>query len=99
MSDIIKDTRLGEREAQLGEENIRCSRQLDRISELEMQNAELAAALSMAGQPVPATAVSASSSSGLESADPNNRRLALEELRNKAQSLRELYDQILEGGE
>ncbi len=99
ISDMIKDTRLGELEGQLGEEKIRNSRQLDRISELEMQNAELAAALSMAGKPVPPSAVSNSISSDLESVDPEKRRRALEEMRNKAQSLRELYDQILEGGE
>lgn len=99
ISDMIKNTRLGELEGQLGEEKIRNSRQLDRISELEMQNAELAAALSMAGQPVPKSAVSDSITSDLDSADPNKRRLALEEMRNKAQSLREIYDQILEGGE
>ncbi len=99
ISDMIKDTRLGELEGQLGEEKIRNSRQLDRIAELEMQNAELAAALSMAGKPVPPSAVSDSISSDLDSVDPDKRRRALEEMRNKAQSLRELYDQILEGGE
>ncbi len=94
ISDMIKDSRLGELERALGEEKIRNSRLLDRISELEIQNAELVAALAMAGKPIPAS----SASKDIVSDDPEARRLALEELRTKAQSLRELYDQILEEG-
>lgn len=97
ISDMIKDTRMGELENQLGEEKNRSSVLQDRITSLEIQNAELAAALAATGATIPASALSNSMSEDLNSSDPEKRRLALEELRNKAQSLREMYDQILDG--
>lgn len=98
ISDMIKDTRLGELEQQLGEEKLRNSGMLDRISILEIRNAELAAALASLGAPLPESAVQDDLGKDINSTDPDKRRRALEELRNKAQSLREMYDQIIDGG-
>lgn len=98
ISDMIKDTRLGELEQQLGEEKLRNSGLLDKISVLEIKNAELAAALASLGAPLPASAIPDGLSEDINSPDPEKRRRALEELRNKAQALREMYDQIIDGG-
>ncbi|HRR01432.1 MAG TPA: tetratricopeptide repeat protein [Treponemataceae bacterium] len=94
ISDMIKDTRMGELEQQLGEEKTRNAQLMDRISELELRNAELAAGL-VSGADIPAS--SGTANTDLSSEDPDSRRRALEELRNKARSLQTLYDQILEG--
>lgn len=98
ISDMIKDTRLGELEKQLGDEKVQNSSLLDKIASLEMRNAELMAALSMTGSPVPSSGQTSDLSSDINSTDPEKRRLALEALRNKAQSLQNMYDQILDGG-
>ena len=96
ISEMIKDTRLGELEKQLGEEKVKNSALLDRISALEIRNSELAASLAMSGLPVQDSSPE-DLSGDLDSGDPEKRRLALEALRNKAQSLQTMYDQILEG--
>lgn len=99
ISDMIKDTRLGELEKQLGDEKVRNSELLDRISALEIQNAELASALAMSGTPIPAAGLSGDAATAdINSTDPEKRRLALEALLSKAQSLQKMYDQIGEGG-
>jgi TolA-binding protein len=99
ISDMMKDTRLGELEKELGDEKSKNTTLSDRIAELEMQNAELAASLSQAGVPVPVLAGDSVIPSDINSSDPEKKRLALEALRNKAQSLQNMYDQILEGEE
>lgn len=98
ISDMIKDTRLGELEKQLGDEKVINSGLLDRISALEIRNSELAAALALSGSKVPASTQSTDPSGDINSTDPEKRRLALEAMRNKAQSLQNMYDQILDGG-
>ncbi len=90
ISDMIKDSRLGELETQLGEEKNRNARLQDDNAALEMRIAELVAALALAGQQVP----SQDMPSAQDTASDNRRRL--EEMRNKARSLQSLYDQILE---
>ncbi|HHU36703.1 MAG TPA: tetratricopeptide repeat protein [Treponema sp.] len=94
ISDMIKDTRMGELEQQIGDEKTRNSELIDRISELELRNAELSAAMVESGienkQPT---------NQDITSNDPNKRRVALEALRNKARSVQNMYDQILEGEE
>ncbi len=97
ISDMLKDTRLGELEKQLTDEKGRTTVLSDRVAELEMQNAELAAALAKAGQKVPSTNDTPSLSDDINSDDPVKRRQALEAIRNKAASLQNMYDQILEG--
>lgn len=97
ISDMLKDTRLGELEKQLADEKQRSTVLSDRVAELEMQNAELAAALSKAGQKVPSMGNDSSISDALNSDDPVRRRQALEAIRNKAASLQNMYDRILEG--
>jgi len=87
---MIKDSRLGELETQLGEEKNRNARLQDDNAALEMRIAELVAALALAGQQVP----SQDMPSAQDTASDNRRRL--EEMRNKARSLQSLYDQILE---
>ncbi len=98
ISDMIKDTRLGELEKQLGDEKVINSGLLDQKAALEMRNAELTAALAMAGTNIPSSAQKTDLSDDINSSDPEKRRLALEALRNKAQSLQNMYDQILDGG-
>lgn len=100
ISDMIKDTRLGELEKQLGDEKVKNSALLDRISDLEIRNSELAAAMAMSGTVVPAATTGGDNdlSADINSTDPEKRRLALESMRNKARSLQEMYDQILDGG-
>ena len=98
ISDMIKDTRLGELEKQLGDEKVKNSALLDRISSLEIRNNELTAALALSGTKVPAATGDTSLEGDINSADPEKRRLALEAMRNKAQSLQNMYDQILDGG-
>ena len=98
ISDMIKDTRLGELETQLNDEKKRSSSLLDRVSELEIRNDELVAALAMSGTEVPQKAVGAGSEQDINSPDPEKRRAALEALRNKAKLLQEMYGQILDGG-
>lgn len=98
ISDMIKDTRLGELEKQLGDEKVKTSSLLDRISALEIRNNELTAALALSGGKVPAASGDTGSDGDLNSSDPEKKRLALEAMRNKAQSLQEMYDQILDGG-
>lgn len=93
ISDMIKDTRTGELEGTLDDEKTRNAQLMDKISELELRNAELTAALASGGSELPQeTAQTPGSEDGREA-----RRRALEELRNKARSLQILYDQILEG--
>ncbi|HPS45478.1 MAG TPA: hypothetical protein PK542_13425, partial [Treponemataceae bacterium] len=91
-------TRLGELEKQLADEKAKNTALSDRIAELEMQNAELAAALSQAGQPVPVRPGDTVIPSDINSSDPEKKRQALEALRNKAASLQSMYDKILDGG-
>ena len=98
ISDMIKDTRLGELEKQLGDEKIKNSTLLDKISSLEIRNVELASALALSGGVVPQSTRDTDYTDDINSADPEKRRLALEALRNKAQSLQTMYDQILDGG-
>ncbi|HNY16651.1 MAG TPA: tetratricopeptide repeat protein [Treponemataceae bacterium] len=98
ISDMMKDTRLGELEKQLADEKAKNTALSDRIAELEMQNAELAAALSQAGQPVPVRPGDTVIPSDINSSDPEKKRQALEALRNKAASLQSMYDKILDGG-
>lgn len=93
ISDMIKDTRMGELEQQLGEEKTRSAQLMDRVSELELRNAELEAALESGGVRAPSTAPVVIEPDHSDDA----RRRALEELRNKARSLQKMYDQILEG--
>jgi Uncharacterized protein conserved in bacteria len=97
ISDMIKDTRLGELEKQLGDEKVRSSQLLDRISALEIQNAQLASALALTGAPVPVSAVDQTLADGLNSSDPDKRKQALDALRKKADSLENMYNQ-LDGG-
>lgn len=93
ISDMIKNTRTGELEGTLDDEKMRNTQLMDRISELELRNAELTAALAAGGSvPPPETKHSQNDDDSKEA-----RRRALEELRNKAKSLQVLYDQILEG--
>ncbi len=93
ISDMIKDTRTGELEGTLDDEKTRNAQLMDKISELELRNAELSAALAAGGSAIPQeTEQETGSEDGKEA-----RRRALEELRNKAKSLQILYDQILEG--
>lgn len=94
ISDMIKDTRMGELEQQLGDEKTRNSELIDRISILELRNAELAGA--MVGSRIEHKE---STNQDVTSKDPDKRRLALEALRNKAQSLQIMYDQILQGAD
>lgn len=98
ISDMMKDTRLGELEKQLGDEKIKNTGLVDRLAALEIRNAELTAALSLSGTTVPESTQATDLSADVDSSDPEKRRLALEALRNKAQSLQTMYDQILDGG-
>jgi len=98
ISDMTKDTRLGELEKQVSDEKGRNSVLSDRVAELEMQNVELASALAMSGATVPVREGDSIISSDINSTDPDKKRRALEALRNKAQSLQEMYDRILDGG-
>jgi len=59
---------------------------------------ELASALAMSGATVPVREGDSIISSDINSTDPDKKRRALEALRNKAQSLQEMYDRILDGG-
>lgn len=93
ISDMIKDTRMGELEGTLDNEKTRNAQLMDKISELELRNAELTAALAAGGTVLPPETVQSARSDDSKEA----RRRALEELRNKAKSLQILYDQILEG--
>ncbi len=90
ISDMIRESRLGELEQQLGEEKVKSASLLDRVSELEMRNAELVAALALAGESIP------EADGTLVDPDSEQARLRLEELRRKATSIQSLYDQILE---
>lgn len=92
ISDMIKDTRMGELEQQLGDEKMRNSELLDSISTLELRNAELSAAL--VGLDIP---LNQTEDQDITSTDPDKRRIALEALRNKARLVQNMYDQILEG--
>jgi tetratricopeptide (TPR) repeat protein len=95
ISDMIKDTRLGELETQLGDEKVTNSRLLDKIATLEIQNAELVTALAMTGAAIPASAIADKEiSSDINSTDPEKRKLALEALANKAAALKKMYNQI-----
>ena len=96
ISDMMKDTRLGELEKQLGDEKVKNTNLLDRISVLEIQNAELAAALSISGGTVPETAIDPKSAADLNSSNPETRNRALEDLRRKAETLKQQYQQIEE---
>lgn len=96
ISDMMKDTRLGELEKQLGEEKVKNTSLLDRISLLEIQNAELAAALSISGSTVPESAVDSPSAKDLNSSNPETRNKAIEALRLKAEALKDKYKQIEE---
>ncbi|ULQ59896.1 tetratricopeptide repeat protein [Brucepastera parasyntrophica] len=98
ISDMIKDTRLGELEKQLADEKGRTALLQDKISTLEIQNAELVSSLARTGTHVPATATTPDVSQNINSPDPDKRRLALEALRNKAQALQHVYDELLTGG-
>lgn len=98
ISDMMKDTRLGELEKQLGDEKSRNTILSDRIAELEMQNAELATALSQAGHQVPIRDGDTVIPKDINSDDPERKRQALEALRSKAESLQHMYDRILDGG-
>jgi Uncharacterized protein conserved in bacteria len=93
ISEMIKDTRLGELEKQLGDEKVKNSTLLDRISQLEVQNAELAASLAMTGAKVPES-VADGAAAGLNSSDPETRRKALDALKEKARALQQMYDKI-----
>ena len=97
ISDMTKDTRIGELEKQVNDEKSRNSVLTDRVAELEMQNVELASALAMAGAKVPVHEGDSIISSDINSTDPDKKRKALEALRNKAQSLQQMYDRILDG--
>ncbi|HKL84737.1 MAG TPA: tetratricopeptide repeat protein [Treponemataceae bacterium] len=97
ISDMIKDTRLGELEKQLGDEKVRNSQLLDTISMLEIEKAELAAAMTLSGVSIPQSILTNSHSSLGVSSDPDSKRKSLEELREKAIALQFLYDTILEG--
>jgi tetratricopeptide (TPR) repeat protein len=100
ISDMIKDTRLGDLEKQLGDEKVRNSELLDRISRLEMLNAELASSLSMSGADVPVLGNGEYGVSDLSSSDPDKRKRALESLMQKAKTVEKMYDKIdtAEGG-
>ncbi len=91
ISEMIKDTRVGDLEKQLGDEKVRNSELLDQISQLQVQNAELAASLAMSGAPVN---TSDTANSDLNSSDPETRRRALEALMQKARSVQQMYDKI-----
>ena len=93
ISEMIKDTRLGELEKQLGDEKVKNSTLLDRISRLEVQNAELTASLAMTGAKVP-DSVASGDAAGLNSSDPETRKKALEALKQKARELQQMYDKI-----
>lgn len=94
ISDMIKDTRLGELEKQLGDEKVKNAQLMDRVAALEIRNAELAAALAKEGVGLPSDELSALSD---DQADPAKRRAALERLREKARALQAMYDAILAG--
>lgn len=94
ISEMIKDTRLGELEKQLGDEKVRNSELLDRISTLEMQNAELTAALAMTGAKIPESVSSAYAADDINSSDPETRKKALEALLQKARAVQQMYDKI-----
>jgi tetratricopeptide (TPR) repeat protein len=99
ISDMIKDTRLGELETQLGNEKVTNSQLLDKISSLEIKNADLASALALTGAHVPESQLSETNSNpDINSSDPDKRRQAIEELQNKAESLKKMYQQIDSGG-
>lgn len=100
ISEMIKDTRLGELEKQLGDEKVRNSELLDKISRLEMLNAELASSLSMSGAEVPVIGNGEYDISDLSSTDPEKRKQALEALIKKAKTVEQMYDKIdtAEGG-
>lgn len=93
ISDMIKNTRMGELEGTLDDEKTRNAQLMDTISELELRNAELTAALAASGSMPPPDTVQPVT----KDTSQDDRRRALEELRNKAKSLQTLYDQILEG--
>ena len=95
ISDMIKDTRLGELETQLGDEKVTNSKLLDKIATLEIQNAELVTALAMTGATIPASAIADKDiSSDINSSDPEKRKIALEALANKADALKKMYNKI-----
>ena len=58
--------------------------------QLEMRNAELVAALALAGESIP------DGNGNLVNPDSEQARLRLEELRRKATSIQSMYDQILQ---
>lgn len=97
ISDMIKDTRLGELEKQLGDEKVRNSQLLDTISILEIEKAELVARLTLSGVSVPQSLLGGTRSIQETNSDSDSKRKALEELRKKAIDLQILYDSILEG--
>jgi tetratricopeptide (TPR) repeat protein len=94
ISEMIKDTRLGELETQLGDEKVRNSELLDRISRLEMLNAELASSLAMTGTEVPVLGNTGYDASDLSSTDPDKRKKALDALIKKAKTVEQMYEQI-----
>lgn len=98
ISDMMKDTRLGDLEKQLGGEKARNTSLQDRISQLEIQNAELAAALAASGKEVPAGSVDSSVPADVMSGDSGARQRALDELRAKAKKLQNSYESGTEGG-
>lgn len=98
ISDMIKDSRLGELEKQLGDEKIRNSELIDKVSLLEIKNAELAALLSLSGIPIPEDSLELTTTNDLNSNDEAVRRKAIEALKQKADSIRKMYDQLEAGG-
>lgn len=98
ISDMMKDTRLGDLEKQLGDEKTKNTTLQDRISQLEIQNAELAAALAASGKEIPAGSIDASVPADVISGDSDTRQKALDELRTKAKKLQDSYEIGSEGG-
>jgi len=95
ISDMIKDTRLGELETQLGDEKVTNSKLLDKIAMLEIQNAELVTTLAMTGAAIPESAIADKDiSQDINSSDPDKRKIALQALINKADALKKMYSQI-----
>lgn len=95
VSDLMKDTRLGELEKEVSSVETKNAELTLDIAELEQKNAELVELLSLTGSP--STSEGALSISDLD--DAAKRQLILEALRKKAAALQGIYSDSLEGGQ
>lgn len=97
ISDMLKDTRLGDLEKQLGDEKQKNAVLLDKIAQLEIQNADLIVSVSSSGVMLPSNVVDSKTAADLSSEDQEKRLKAIEALRFKAESLRKTYQKIEDG--